>query len=290
MIKTYSQRLMPPYSGQAQIAESKRARAITIDGETWEFHFLKAGADGPGGQRSFFRVAYIRHDDLVDVEKFAAEEGRKVDARILELATFLQTVSLPFPATDRFEYWLLDPADGLPLALVFSCSDQAQMASFPAHPEWTALPAAVMPIDATLDEQESGASPVNYRFERQVAARSGDKPVARWFKRTDGDAGQFPACLVREDWSREADHGLCQRYINRQSTRLLMLHGLPLDDRRRLELSARAHPFEVARFHPLYPEIADPKVIKSIRVEARLRDSGGERSSTINRRDGVLYI
>ena len=40
MIKAYSQRLLPPYSGQVQIAESDRARAITTDGESWEIHFL----------------------------------------------------------------------------------------------------------------------------------------------------------------------------------------------------------------------------------------------------------
>ena len=30
---------------------------------------------------------------------------------------FVATASLPFPAADRFEYWLLDPTDGSPLAL-----------------------------------------------------------------------------------------------------------------------------------------------------------------------------
>ena len=38
--KAYSQRLTPPYSGQIQIVESERARAVSIDNETWEIHFL----------------------------------------------------------------------------------------------------------------------------------------------------------------------------------------------------------------------------------------------------------
>ena len=46
MIKTYSQRLLPPYYGQVQIAESERARALTVDGQTWEFQFLHSGNDG----------------------------------------------------------------------------------------------------------------------------------------------------------------------------------------------------------------------------------------------------
>ncbi len=39
MIKAYSQRLMPPYSGQMQIVESDRTRAITLDSQTWEIQF-----------------------------------------------------------------------------------------------------------------------------------------------------------------------------------------------------------------------------------------------------------
>ena len=40
MIKTYSQRLLPPYYGLAQIAESERARAITVDGKLGKFNFF----------------------------------------------------------------------------------------------------------------------------------------------------------------------------------------------------------------------------------------------------------
>jgi hypothetical protein len=297
MIKTYSQRLSPPYSGQAQIAESERARAVTMDCENWEFHFLHPIRAGelPGSQhytKKFMRVAYIRHDKLGQIAREGTYEGRPIDERIVELADFLAERDLPFPQADEYEYWLLDARDGSPLAFIFSCMDSEQMANFPVHPEWTALPAAAMPIDATEAEKASGEPPVNYRLERLVAERAGSKPKARWFRRHAGETEHFPPLLVREDWQDEQDHALCQRYLQRQSTRLLMLHGLERQDRLRMEQASRSHSVEVARFYPLYPEIVDQELMNTIRVEARmrgLRDDEDE-SPVKNRRDGVLYL
>lgn len=295
MIRAYSQRLLPQYSGQVQIAESDRARAITMDGEDWEIHFIFASNDGRHRdkhkhKRSFIRVTNIKHNELREIGRDSSPEHGEVDERILELTTFLSAASLPFPAADRYEYWLLDPEDDSPLALVFSCTEAEQMAAFPSRPEWTALPAAVMPIQLTPDERERCDSPVNYRVEQLVAARAGSKPRARWFTRRAHEEESFPPCMVREDWQDEAQYQLCQRYIQRQSTRLLMLHGLEHEDRKRLELAARAFAFEVERFYRLYPEVVDEELMKAILVEARLRSSAGEKMSLLERRDGVLYL
>lgn len=295
MIKVYSQRLTPPYSGQAQIAESERARAITMDGRDWEIHFVYAT---PGGQRtdgssyehSFRRVAFIRHADLDEINRRADQGGQEVDERIIELTRFLAEASLPFPAVDKYEYWLLDPVDESPLALIFSCNDQAQMSRFPEHPEWTALPASAMPVEKTREELACSAPPVNYQVESMVRERAGNRPRARWFNRDRHDHVDFPSYMIREDWQDESESRLCQRYIQRQSTRLLMLHDLVHEERLSLEIAAKAHPFEVTRFFNLYPEIADNTVMNAIRVEARLRDSEVEQSAQLERRDGILYI
>jgi hypothetical protein len=281
MVTAYSQRLSPPYSGQVQIAESERARAITMDGENWEIHLLRA-------VNGFRRTGSISHEQLCKVVRNAGNDG--VDERIHELAEFLVNARLPFPAADHFEYWLLDPADDSPLALIFSCKTAEQMADFPARTEWTALPAAVMPIAATEPEQARGDSPVNYRLERLVAERAGTRPRAAWFNRGDRAAGDFPAFLIREDWQNEEHGALCQRYIRRQSTRLLMLHDLDMADRRRLEIDARPYAAEVGRFFSLYPEVADENLMNALRVEARMKDSATTQASVHDRRDGVLYI
>lgn len=265
-----------------------------MDGDLWEFQFLYAnGRGGQGGaarqQGRFTRAAYIRHRDLRRVIESPATEDGQVDQRILDLANFLLQARLPFEAADRYEYWLLDPKDDSPLALIFSCIDASEMGSFPKLTDWAALPAAVMPIETSEAERSRAYGPVNYRLERCVAERAGSKPKARWFTRRHHETEDFPPFLIREDWENEEHRDLCRRYLHRQAPRLLMLHGVSWEERRRMELAAKANALDVARFYPLYPEIADHDVMDKIRVEARMRMAAGETAYAMGRRDGVLY-
>ncbi len=213
-----------------------------------------------------------------------------MDERVLELIVFIAKAELPFPAIDKFEYWLLDEHDGSPLALIFSCVTRDQMESFPNKTEWTALPAAVMGIEKTPEELESGARPVNARFESMVAERAGYYPKAKWFERHPGETEQFPPLLVKEDWQQDEHQDLCQRYIQRQASRLLLLQGLDQDDRKRLEVAAKNQVFEAERFSACYPEVVDQKIMNAILVEARLRRDSSQDSSVAKRRDGIHYM
>jgi len=295
MITAYSQRLSPPFSGQAQIAESDRARAITLDGRMWEIHFMR-GPSGSGTQgymrheRSFVRVAHVSESWIHRISGEGPQEREEVDERILELATFIADATLPFPVVDHHEYWLLDAQDDSPLALIFSCVNPDQRSTFPEHPEWTALPAAVMPIKRSEKELANGEPPVNYKVERLVAERAGYRPKAKWFHRETHNPDDFPPMLLREDWADPHAQELCQRYVQRQSPRLLMLHGLEHKNRLRLEQAASEHALEVARFYPMYPEIADPELMNSVRVEARMRSLTEEEPPINRRRDGILYL
>ena len=125
-----------------------------------------------------------------------------------------------------------------------------------------------------------------------VAERAGQRPKARWFNRHEHETEIFPPLMIREDWPEESQMQLCQRYIQRQAPRLLMLHGLSHDDRQRLESSCRPHAMEVARFCEVYPEVIDKALIQALRVEARLRAATeGELQPALHRRrDGILYI
>jgi hypothetical protein len=294
MIKAHSQRLLQPYSAQVQIAQSADARALSMDGDLWEFQFIYASGRGgitTAGRRQgrFVRAAHIRHCDLQKVIEDPSTEEGDVDERIRDLARFLLKAQLPFEAADRYEYWLLDPKDHSPLALIFSCIDASEMASFPKLTDWTALPAAVMPIETSEEERNRSYGPVNYRLERCVAERAGSKPKAQWFTRRYNESEDFPPFLVREDWESDEHRDLCRRYLHRQAPRLLMLHGVGWEERRRMELAAKANALDVARFYPLYPEVADKEVMDKIRIEARLRVAAGEAAYAMGRRDGVLY-
>ncbi len=299
MIKTYSQRLLPPYYGQVQIAESERARAVTADGQTWEIQFIHLGNGGPSHLKNSapdinhrYRRAVTVSASEIREKKIEAllDEGQSVDERILELTDFLTDISLPFPAADHFEYWLLDDKDQSPLALIFSCRDSEQTSAYPSRPEWTALPSAVMPIELTEDEKSYSSAPVNYRLERAVAERAGFNPKAKWFTRRLNEDQSFPPLMLREDWQDEETADLCQRYLHRQAPRLLMLHGLHQDLRRQLEINARAYALEVERFYPLYPEIVDKTLMDTIRVEARLRGVTEDQPALHKRRDGIHYL
>lgn len=292
MIKTYSQRLTPPYSGQVQIAESDRARALTMDAEIWEIHFAKDSISTTGTistQRSYRRAAYLNQKQMRKIAEQSPQENKDVDQRIIELAIFLQTASLPFPATDHFEYWLLDRLNSAPLAMIFSCSDADKIKTFPTTNEWTALPAAISPIEKTDAEIKVQLPPVNYRVEQLIREHAGNKPKAQWFQRSDNEIISFPSFMIREHWTDQADTDLCKRYLDRQSTRLLMLHNISHEDRLRMENAAKAHIFEVARFFPLYPQVADEKLMNAMRVEARLRSAESREDDLQNRRDGVHY-
>ncbi len=303
MIKIYSQRLLPPYYGQAQIAESERARALTIDGQSWEIQFLHVGNDSQSTKLSYRRAVTISDSDIRQknigssptngpnhAPNNVQDKTQTVDERILELTDFLADVSLPFPAADHFEYWLLDAKDQSPLALIFSAKDSVQMDAYPSRPEWTALPAAVMPIEMTEDEKSSSSAPVNYRLERLVAERASINPKAKWFTRSINEEQVFPTFMLTEDWQEQEANDLCQRYLSRQSPRLLMLHGLNQQQRKQLEINARPYALEVKRFYQLYPEVVDQVLMNALCVEARLRGVTEDQPALHTRRDGIHYI
>ncbi|WP_295888933.1 hypothetical protein [uncultured Thiohalocapsa sp.] len=288
-IRAYSQRLLPPFSGVVQIAQSERARAQSFDGVSWEVHYVPRRSQGQGqGQpqmplgyaldRGYYRVAHIQDGRLTPYVLPAVLDADQVAACIDELADFLRSATVPFPAADVFEYWLLDGRDESPLALIFSCCEAAQMSTYPTKSGWTALPHSKLRIDSTAAEQARQEPPVNHRFQEMVTNRAGPQPRTVWVERAPGDAGDFPPLLVREDWQSDPEHDLCQRYLLRTAPILLLLHGLPRAVRERLEIAAKRHAVEVDQYFPLYPAVNDVKRMAAIRVEARLRRGSPERA------------
>ena len=289
MMRAYSQRLLPPYSGFVQIAESERARAQSFDGINWEIQYLSGNEEiknhryrvqGYGLDRSYYNVASLKNGELKTFIFPSCVDPDQVSESIHELTEFLSTADVPFPAEDIFEYWLLDGADDSPLALIYSCCDESLMDTYPGQTEWTALPHSKMGVENTEDEQARNEPPVNHRFQRLIANRAGINPRAAWFKRDQNESDGFPGLLVREDWQEQADHEMCQRYLMRKAPRLLMLHGLSTNDRDRLEVAAKRHVFEVEHYFPMYPKVNDQRLMTAIRVEAQLRRAAPQVSET----------
>lgn len=285
MIRAYSQRLLPPYTGTVQIAESPSTRAQSFDGIYWEIHYLP-GADpsqtehhrvpGYALDRSFHKVAHWTRDELKTYIIPGFLDAAFVNRGIEEVAAFLATAEPPFAPADLFEFWLLDALEQKPLALMYSCCDESQMSSIPSRAEWTAVPHSKMAVANSEGETARGEPPVNHRLQRTVARRAGAQPKSAWVKREAGSEDDFPRLLLREDWNEGEDQDLCERYLARQSTRLLMLHNLGSEARDRMEQAAKAHVFEVEEYRPMYPAVHDERRMKAMLVEARLRRSTPE--------------
>lgn len=279
---------MPPFTGQLQIAESGDARALSIDGQNWEiqFRFAANAANSRSDLRNpdkqlgkYTDVASITPTGLVRQALHPVFDTDTVTLAIEQLSAWISDSSLPYPATDRFEYWLLDQSEGKPLALLHSCISAEEIGAPSARPTWMAMPAAQLRIEEPTDQRASYVPPVNARLESVIAERAGPSPRADWFDRAETTATEFPPCLISEEWEQEEHERLCQLYIHRLAPRLLMLQGLAPEDRQRLEHACRENALDVDRFHQLYPEFIDQKLLKALRVEARLRRSAEPVSS-----------
>lgn len=285
MVKAYSKRMLCPFLGQVQIVETERARALSLDGRYWEVQFELGSNDRAhkntrqrnSSNQSHIRVAMMRDTGMQRIPLSQHHDSKLINQHIDLLEEHLKEISIPLPAADNHEYWLLDSDDEKPLALIYSCVNAEDMPSFPQRKDWTAIPSSVMKISPLPDEDtQFYKPPVNSRLEQLVNERAGPKPRTRWIKRHEGMTEGFPSLLVQENWKSDEDRELCRRYIARQAPRLLTLHGLDHDVRLRLEGYARDYALEVDRYFHLYPDIADQKIMSAIRVEARLRKAAGE--------------
>lgn len=280
MIRTYSKRLLSPFVGLVQVAELPLARALSRDGRNWviqyslveEERFRNILVDVAPAGAEYALVGLIKEGELDTRGLHPALNTAPVKAAIKQLYEMILHASVPFAAVDRYQYWLLDREDGLPLALLHSCIREQEMERYQQpRPEWMAIPAAQLDVPDPEREQAEYVPPVNYRLERLIGERAGINPRGAWFERREGDADEFPPCLIREDWETGSEQQLCDRYISRLAPRLLMLQELPHPVRQRLEVAAREHVFDVERYHTLYPEVIDRELLTAARVEARLR-------------------
>ncbi|MDH3376260.1 MAG: hypothetical protein OER87_00940 [Gammaproteobacteria bacterium] len=278
MVKTYSRRALLPYTSQIQVAETPGARALSLDGRNWEIQYLITGgprdSDRPDDGKPVYqyaRVASVNGAGVMRRPLHPLLDAGSVNTAIDDLVACVSETRLPYQGIDKYEYWLLDAADGEPLALLNTCISNEEVAACRVRPVWLAIPAAQLDIADPRQKQDHYVPPVNYSLQKLVEQRAGQYPQAAWFERSATQADDFPPCLVTENWEREDHYQLCHSYIRRMAPRLLMLQGLPRADRQRLELAARENAVEADWFYPLYPEIVDKKLMTALRVEAKLR-------------------
>ena len=196
--------------------------------------------------------------------------------------------NLPFPLRDRFELWLLDGKDRMPLALLASSTDSSSLHKSMSK-RWICADRANDDFPASDTAHKRPPHPPLSRLERLVAGESGHS-AAQWFERTDKGAGSgrpvdgleelsnrrlekhhFPELLLKEDWSTPIDGTLVLNYIQWLSPYLLTLQHLSDETRGRLEKAACTQASQVENIWMLFPRIINREIIEAARVEARLR-------------------
>ncbi|MGB5398402.1 MAG: hypothetical protein WBN96_14740 [Gammaproteobacteria bacterium] len=279
MIKVYSKRLLQPYVGVVQVAEMGWARALSLDGKNWAIRYAqdesRKSLNEPFSHDPRVNPAFIvtiegdQHKTRVIRSSLEPERVRSDSQRLFDA---ISITPVPFEAADRFEYWLLDGSDESPLALLHSCVYEEDMRRPVPPPEWLSIPAAQLAVpDPDSEAQATYLPPVNYRLQQLIENRAGNKPRGAWFERLEPTADDFPPCLIRDVWEDPECQRLCDLYLQRLAPRLLMMDGLPLTVRQRLEQSACDYVFDIEKFYPLYPEVVDNSRLNTARVEARLR-------------------
>lgn len=281
----YGVRRLGPYLGVIQVIDVGDACAYSTNGRSWRIRQETASG------RFRWGVAQLSTDNMDEVQIVGADN--LVDA-------LKRQPPVPFPIRDRFELWLLDHRDRLPLALLrtrYKASDLEQV----NNPHWQPfLMTDTEFISPTLAAREKDAPrpgwPIPHRdqLESQVNVASRPLPAAQWFERqADGSgrgidglrlrddepgrtvaADDFPELLISERWDDEVQQGLVADYHDWYAASLLAHQNLSEVTRRRLEKAACQRPESLLASYPLIPEVIDQEAVDVALVSARLMSAG----------------
>ena len=297
-MSVYAIRQLNPFSGVLQVVETDSARAFSANGVLWRLQVLGERPEhtwrSPDRQvlRQYFNWAlWSASDGLQRVSANPLLDIGAMQNACDELLGELrrQQEQLPFPLSDRFEYWACD-YHGHPVALIASTGNVEYASGSPA-PAWHATTLVDHDFESmTLNEagiaNNDGHCPRAHaeRLESEVRHRA---QARHWFERwadgsghrldngTIADPAQFPLFGIASDWPDPLVERLAGDYIGWLSPLLLLLPITDTGQRSRLEQQARSRAELVADLYRLYPNVVQPELIEQARVEARLRRAAG---------------
>lgn len=303
-VARYSKRLLNPFIGTAQIIETPEARAISSDGLNWRLNIRSAIfkmpwqdlAVAPGRDKYFVYGVWSAQRGLIKVPihpTLYAEHVEEDAATLIELIK-QHAQEIPFAPGDDIELWLLDPKQGLPVALIASCTEQDELI-LPDTLHW--LPCKfddtsfVTTAYANKQQMATTASLARDLVGAMVKQRVGQRANSVWVQRLSSnqvkvlqiqcrhlsntyeqlESMSFPNLLLTPEWADGEQQRLYNDYITWLAPVLLTLPTLDLDTRAQLERLAQNEPLKVYRLHRLYPSVCDRPLMNKILVEARLR-------------------
>ena len=128
----YSIRLLNPFQGILQIVRSDSSRALSSDGTTWRLqihsdleHIPRVLVDSHHDTNAFKLYGlWTQRDGITRLPLHPDVDPKRASLAASTLVSALETLpEQPFALQDRFELWLLNKDNDLPLALLASaCS------------------------------------------------------------------------------------------------------------------------------------------------------------------------
>ena len=305
----FSIRRLSPFRGTLHILETQEAQAFTEDGQLWRIQIraiLPRQSWGSLDQTQASRVVMVgewsARSGLIRIPLNPLLDSHEVDKAVIHILAGLEKYheQLPFPAEDNFEFWLVDAHQYLPLALLASSRNEAQLIT-PSSLRWKASDIAdhSFSSEALLTSTRPEQEKLQHHTEvlnSQVRKLAGSTGCGQWFKRTPDGGGiglqgehiknslvgrrltvdDFPELLVREAGGDQLSTSMMREYLDWLAPRLLTLLSLQAATRRRLENQAFKQALEVTKYYRLYPEVFDESRLNAVLVEAQLRHAAGE--------------
>jgi hypothetical protein len=278
----FSIKRLNPFNGLLQVYQLNSARALSADGKVWEIQVLSDSPQGLWANTPFSGQQYYtfgRWSSEQGLEQVPVNPLFNIRQMISDAEALVEQLSdacgdLPFPPGDPYELWLLDAESHQPIALLASCREEAQRNEI--HKErW---------IAAEPDEHNPQAQ--TSALENIVMQRADQQRLSQWFLRNEDasasscdnpaqsrPSADFPELLVTEAWKDDNERELIQDYINSKAPQLLMLPNISDETRERLEKIAIKQAEAVDRLWRLYPQIHNHNLLKSARVEAKIRSA-----------------
>jgi len=283
MPRYYGFRRLNPYRAVVQVVEVDTGSAHSVDGLTWHLR----GDDGYGWVRP---TGVWRADTGLQTGAARQPDGL--------LDAVAARPPLPFPLADRLEAWLLDQADGLPLALLDSALPSRGAHALEARWQGYVLTHLGFYSPALAASGKRLDMPGAHRdyLARLVNERARPAPVLQWFYRHDDGGGTglaqqpesreradwrdrvlpaaaFPALLLRTDWNNRLEQSVISDYHDALAARLLPWPRLDDTTRAWLEAATCERPSELLKVHRLLPKVLDPERLRAALVAARLEAS-----------------
>ena len=296
--ETYSAKQLSPFTGNVQIINTAFARALSLDGNTWqiqticESHQQQWNINSNTPRRFIIYGTWDKHNQLSrhPIDPMLDVPDESIIRKYLIHAISINLHKLPFKPKDSYECWLLERETGLPLTLLATSIDENLITEYARPHHWRSRSGNETEFTSITTNYSSNPfimleskihKLTSHPFHIQWVLRNTDRSgsvIQHQHSHPNSDrqllpASDFPELLLKTNWNDAELSKLTTDYTHWLSPRLLTLHHLSRNTRAMLENYAQRQSNEVLRYHKNYPDIIDRQLINKTLVEAKLRNS-----------------